>query len=102
MTHVQVRTRNGLVTLSGDVGSDAERVAAAQDAAGIGGVEALVNSLRVITNPQSPTGALQKPSAVALAPIARTAESSPAELVTRPAAPWLHPTCIRWTQRSLA
>ena len=83
MTQVQVRANNGIVTLLGDVGSDAERVAAAQDAARIGGVEALVNNLRVITNPQSSTGALQKPSA-SVAPIVRgpAAESSPAEAIS--------------------
>jgi hypothetical protein len=61
-------------------GSEAERVAAAQDAARIGDIEALVNNLRVITNPQSQTGALQKPSA-SIASIARApaGESSPAE-----------------------
>ena len=79
-TKVQVRARNGIITLFGDVGSEAERVAAAQDAARIGGIEALVNNLRVITNPQSQTGALQKPSA-SIASIARApaGESSPAE-----------------------
>jgi len=59
MTRVQVRVSNGIVTLFGDVGSDAERVAAAQDAARIGGIEALVNNLQVITKPQGPTGTLQ-------------------------------------------
>src|SRR4029077_17706667 len=67
---VQVRASNGIVTLSGDVSSDAERVAAAQDAAHIGGVEALVNSLRVITNPQSPSQASQKSSSTVV-PILR-------------------------------
>ena len=80
MTRVQVRVSNGIVTLVGDVGSDAERVAAAQDAAPIGGIEALVNNLQVITKPQSPTVTLQKPSA-SVAPILRgpVAESSKAE-----------------------
>jgi BON domain len=79
-TKVQVRARNGIITLFGDVGSEAERVAAAQDAARIGGIEALVNSLRVITNPQSPTSALQKPSAsVASIGRAPAGKSSPAE-----------------------
>ena len=82
MPQVQVRARNGIVTLSGDVGSDAERVAAAQDAAHIGGVEALVNNLRVITHPQSPIGALQKPSA-SFAQIVEgpAAESSPTDSI---------------------
>jgi BON domain len=51
MTQVQVRASHGIVTLLGDVGSDAERVAAAQDAAKVGGIEAFVNNLRVITHP---------------------------------------------------
>jgi len=77
---VQVRARNGIITLFGDVGSEAERLAAAQDAARIGGIEALVNNLRVIANPQSPTSSLQKPSA-SVASIARApaGESLPAE-----------------------
>jgi len=62
-TQVQVRASNGIITLLGDVGSEAERSAAAQDAARIGGIEALVNNLRVIANPQSPIGRLQNPSA---------------------------------------
>jgi hypothetical protein len=79
-TKVQVRARNGIITLFGDVGSEAERAAAAQDAARIGGIEALVNNLRVIANPQSPTSALEKPSA-SVASIARApaGESLPAE-----------------------
>jgi hypothetical protein len=83
MTQVQVRASNGIVTLLGDVGRDAERVAAAQDAARIVGVEALVNNLRVITNIQSATGALQKPSA-SVAPIVRgpAAESSSPEAIS--------------------
>ena len=55
-TQVRVRASNGIVTLSGDVGSDAERVAAAQDAAQIGGVEALLNKLRVIQPPKPARG----------------------------------------------
>jgi hypothetical protein len=82
MTQAQVRASNGIVTLSGDVGSDAERVAAAQDAADIGGVDVLVNSLRVITNPHSPTGTLQKPSAVAPIVSRSAAESSSASPVS--------------------
>jgi hypothetical protein len=55
MTQVQVRASDGIVTLSGDVGSDAERMAAAQDAAQIVGVDVLLNKLRVINpNRQGP------------------------------------------------
>jgi hypothetical protein len=81
-THVQVRASNGIITLWGDVGSEAERAAAAQDAARIGGIEALVNNLRVIANPQSPIGRLQNPSA-SIAPIIgnTAAESSQAEAI---------------------
>ena len=81
-TQVQVRASNGVITLSGDVGSEAERVAAAQDAARIRGIEALVNNLRVITNPQSPTGRLQKPSASITPIVGNTAtESSQAKAI---------------------
>lgn len=83
MTRLQVRVSNGIVTLFGNVGSDAERVAAAQDAGRIGGIEALVNKLQVITKPQSPTGTLQKPSA-SVAPIlgGPVAEGSKAEAIS--------------------
>src|SRR5882724_10385546 len=49
----------------------------------IGGIEALVNNLQVITKPQSPTGTLQKPSASG-APIlgGPVAESSNAEAIS--------------------
>ena len=81
-THVQVRASNGIITLLGDVGSEAERAAAAQDAARIGGIEALVNNLRVIANPQSPIGRLQNPSASITPIIGNTAaESSQAEAI---------------------
>jgi len=81
VTQVQVRASHGIVTLLGDVGSDAERVAAAQDAAQVRGIDALVNNLQVIS--PSPTGALQKPPA-SVAPIVRgpAAESSPAEAIS--------------------
>ena len=82
-TQVHVRASNGVITLSGDVGSEAERVAAAQDAARISGIEALVNTLRVITNPQSPTGRLQKPSALITPIVGNNAtESSQAEAIS--------------------
>jgi len=83
MTRVQVRVSNGIVTLFGNVGSDPERVAAAQDAGRIGGIEALVNKLQVITKPQSPTGTVHKPSA-SVAPIlgGPVAESSKAEAIS--------------------
>jgi BON domain len=64
-TQVQVRANHGIVTLFGHVASDAERMAAAQDAAHIAGVEALVNALHVpTTNPHSLSGTPQKASAI--------------------------------------
>jgi hypothetical protein len=64
MTQVQVRASHGMVTLSGEVASDAERVAAAQDAARIPGIEALVNTLHVPTNPDRLNNIPQKVSAI--------------------------------------
>ena len=45
---VQVNASNGIVTLSGAAGSDAERIAAAEDASQIEGVKVVVNNLQVI------------------------------------------------------
>ncbi len=42
---ISVQSANGVVTLSGNVNSDAERTAAAADAAGIDGVKTVVNNL---------------------------------------------------------
>ncbi|MDT8070677.1 MAG: BON domain-containing protein [Terriglobia bacterium] len=42
---ISVQSANGIVTLSGTVNSDAERAAAAQDAAAIDGVKTVVNNL---------------------------------------------------------
>ncbi len=44
---ISVQAANGVVTLSGDVNSDAERTAAANDAATIAGVKTVVNNLQV-------------------------------------------------------
>jgi len=45
---VQVDASNGIVTLSGAAGSDAERIAAAEDTSQIEGVKVVVNNLQVI------------------------------------------------------
>jgi len=45
---VQVNASNGIVTLSGAAGSDAERIAAAEDTSQIEGVKVVVNNLQVI------------------------------------------------------
>jgi hypothetical protein len=85
MTQVQVRASDGIVTLSGDVGSDVERVAAAQDAAQIRGVEVLLNKLRVINpNRQNP---------VVSSSISRSTIASSTTSVTSSAvSPETHPT----------
>ncbi len=44
---IEVQAANGVVTLSGEVSNDAERVAAAGDAATIEGVKTVVNNLQV-------------------------------------------------------
>jgi hypothetical protein len=44
---IEVQAANGVVTLSGEVGTDAERVAAAGDAATVEGVKTVVNNLQV-------------------------------------------------------
>ena len=44
---ITVQAANGVVTLNGDVSSDAERVAAANDAGAINGVKTVINNLQV-------------------------------------------------------
>ena len=44
---ISVQANNGIVTLSGNVSSDAERMAAAGDAATVNGVKTVVNNLQV-------------------------------------------------------
>ena len=44
---IEVQAANGIVTLNGDVSSDAERAAAASDAASVAGVKTVVNNLQV-------------------------------------------------------
>lgn len=44
---ITVQAANGVVTLSGDVASDAERTAAANDAGAIAGVKTVINNLQV-------------------------------------------------------
>jgi len=85
MTQVQVKASDGIVTLSGDVGSDVERVAAAQDAAQIGGVEVLLNKLRVINpNRQGP---------IVRSSISRsTIASSTTSVMASAVSPETHPT----------
>jgi hypothetical protein len=48
---IAVQATNGVVTLSGNVASDNERLAAANDAAAIAGVKTVINNLEVGANP---------------------------------------------------
>jgi hypothetical protein len=77
MTQVQVSASNGIITLSGDVGTGADRLAAVQDASKIKGVKVVVDNLRVIDpNRQSSTTAVQ-------ASVARTASQSKAPTIPK-------------------
>ena len=59
---IQVQAAGGVVTLSGDVASDAERAAAAGDAASIDGVRTVVNNLQVQQAQTTPPPAVRPPS----------------------------------------
>ncbi len=57
---IGVQTENGVVTLTGTVGSDTERAAAANDAAQIAGVRTVVNNIQVgESEPQQQTAQVQ-------------------------------------------
>jgi hypothetical protein len=56
-----VQSSNGVITLSGNVASDAERVAVASDAAQIKGVRTVVNNLQ-LTPPPAETAAAPSPA----------------------------------------
>lgn len=57
---ISVQSANGVVTLSGNVNSEAERTAAAQDAAGIDGVKTVVNNLTTQSAQAQPAPAVQQ------------------------------------------
>lgn len=59
---IDVQAANGVVTLSGDVGSDTERAAAASDAATTDGVKTVVNNLQVQTTQARPTPGKRGPT----------------------------------------
>jgi hypothetical protein len=66
---VSVQAANGVVTLSGDVNSDVERNAAANDAGAVDGVRTVINNLQVQQAqatpplPIAPSKSVQKPNA---------------------------------------
>jgi hypothetical protein len=73
---IRVQANNGIVTLSGNVTTDAERGSAANDAATIAGVKTVVNDLQVqqaqVTPPPPPVA---EQSAPAAAPVQRKPET---------------------------
>lgn len=77
LARVQVRVTNGIVTLSGYIGSADQRVATEQDATQIEGVKVVVDNLRMVdprtTAPTStsPAAAAQKPAASVVRPASR-------------------------------
>jgi hypothetical protein len=90
MARIQVRASQGIVTLSGFVGTGFQRFATVQDAAQIQGVKVVVDNLQV-TDPNrgEPTMAVQKPQASVSrfsnppkAPTIRRADASHAALPT--------------------
>ena len=75
---IEVHAANGVVTLTGDVGDDTERAAAAGDAAAVEGVKTVVNNLQVQENQVTRTA----PSGTAQ-PSAQTARRAPSRRSTR-------------------
>jgi hypothetical protein len=73
---IDATAANGVVTLNGAVANDAERQAAASDAAQVSGVKTVVNNLTVAASP-APTAPEPKPAAAATPLPARPAASAP-------------------------
>ncbi len=69
---ISVQAANGIVTLSGDVTSDAERNAAANDAGAIEGVKTVINNLQVQQARAAPP-----PAPAAVSPPQQAAKPSP-------------------------
>jgi hypothetical protein len=66
---ITVQAASGVVTLSGDVNSDAERVAAANDAGAITGVKTVINNLQVQQAQVAPPSGAAPEAARAPAPV---------------------------------
>ena len=77
--NITVQANNGIVTLNGNVASDSERAAAANDAATVAGVKTVVNNLQTqqaqATPPPQPAPVVAQQPAPAPAPVQRKAES---------------------------
>lgn len=90
---VTVQSSNGVVTLSGYVNSDAERMAAASDAAQIEGVKTVVNNLQAATpsnaaaQPQQEQAAMEPPREEPPAAQAPARRSAPREQASARPAP---------------
>jgi hypothetical protein len=74
---ITVTSSNGIVTLSGNVGSDMERQAAANDAAQVEGVKTVVNNLQVAPTTAQATEPEPEPQPEPSRAPARTRRSSP-------------------------
>jgi len=66
---IAVQASNGIVTLNGNVANDAERGAAANDAAAVNGVKTVVNNLQVQQAQATPPPAVAEQPAPAPAPV---------------------------------
>src|SRR4051812_20280602 len=74
---ISVQSANGIVTLAGNVNSDAERMAAANDAAQVEGVKTVVNNLQVQSAATTPPPAAEpQQQEQAAAPAAEPRRSS--------------------------
>jgi hypothetical protein len=80
---ITVQASNGVVTLSGDVGSDAERAAAAGDAAQVEGVKTVVNNLETSAPTVAATQPVQQPAVQEPAQPEPVQKSSAANTSTR-------------------
>ena len=97
---ITVTSSNGIVTLSGNVGSETERQAAANDAAQVEGVKTVVNNLQVATaQAQAPTSrsrsrSLARATRARGAPAPRSTANDPERrrAALRPAAPAVTPS----------
>ncbi len=73
---ISVQSSNGVVTIAGNVNSDAERAAAANDAAQIEGVKTVVNNLQVQSAATTPPAAEQQQAESTPPPAAEPRRSS--------------------------
>src|SRR5919206_5180565 len=83
---IKIDSAGGVVTLSGTVASDAERMAAANDAAQVPGIKTVVNNLEVnsAANQQQPT---QEAAAQTAQEAGQTDEEAPAPRRSRATSP---------------